>query len=102
MLLWLRCHVPLCSAFESIAVAGKRRGGGASWNEAKTVARGLHGGFAIVQGLGYRLYSSSKSMINSFPNFVLALMMWAFSRVPAMRELLQRGLRNVARSSTTW
>jgi hypothetical protein len=48
MLLWLRCHVPLCCAFESIAVAGQRRGGGASWKEAMTVARGLHGGFAIV------------------------------------------------------
>jgi len=91
MLLWLRCHVPLCCAFESIAVAGKQRGGGASWKEAKTVARGLHGGFAIVQGLGYRLYPSSKSMMNSFPNFVLAFMMWAFSRVPAMRELLATG-----------
>jgi 2-dehydropantoate 2-reductase len=57
MLLWLRCHVPLC-AFESIAVAGKRRGGGASWKEAKSAARGLHGGFAIVQGLGCQLLGS--------------------------------------------
>jgi 2-dehydropantoate 2-reductase len=91
MLLWLRCHVPLCCAFESIAVAGKRRGGGATWKEAMTVARGLHGGFAIVQGLGYRLYPSAKSTINSFPNFVLAFMMWAFSRIPSMRELLATG-----------
>ena len=30
MLLWLRCHVPLCVAFESVSVAGMRRGGGAS------------------------------------------------------------------------
>ena len=28
MLLWLRCHVPLCVAFESVSVAGMRRGGG--------------------------------------------------------------------------
>jgi len=92
MLLWLRCHVPLCCAFESIAVAGKRRGGGASWKEAKAVARGLHGGWAIVQGLGYSLYPSAKSRMNSLPNFVLAFMMWGFSRVPAMRELLATGL----------
>jgi 2-dehydropantoate 2-reductase len=91
MLLWLRCHVPLCCAFESIAVAGQKRGGGASWKEAMTVARGLHGGFAIVQGLGYRLYPSAKSMINSFPNFVLAFIMWVFSRIPSMRELLATG-----------
>ncbi len=30
MLLWLRCHVPLGAAFESVCVAGVRRGGGAS------------------------------------------------------------------------
>jgi 2-dehydropantoate 2-reductase len=28
MPLWLRCHVPLCVAFESVSVAGERRGGG--------------------------------------------------------------------------
>ena len=28
MALWLRCHVPLCVAFESVSVAGVRRGGG--------------------------------------------------------------------------
>ena len=33
MPLWLRCHVPLCVAFESVAVAGERRGGGASWEK---------------------------------------------------------------------
>ena len=29
MTLWLRCHVPLCVAFESVCVAGERRHGGA-------------------------------------------------------------------------
>ena len=40
MLLWLRCHVPMCIAFESVSVAGVRRGGGASWAEAMVLARG--------------------------------------------------------------
>ena len=31
MPLWLRCHVPLCVAFESVSISGQRRGGGASW-----------------------------------------------------------------------
>jgi 2-dehydropantoate 2-reductase len=35
MQLWLRCHVPLCVAFESVSVAGERRRGGASWGEAR-------------------------------------------------------------------
>ena len=39
MPLWLRCHVPLCVAFESVSVAGVQRGGGASWREAFVLER---------------------------------------------------------------
>jgi 2-dehydropantoate 2-reductase len=92
MLLWLRCHVPLCIALESIAVAGQRRSGGASWVEAMVVARGLHGGFSVVKRLGYPLYPSAKSVINSFPNFLIAFMLWAFSHITSMRELLATGV----------
>mgnify|MGYP001098609165 CR=1 FL=1 len=52
MPLWLRCHVPLCIGFESVAVAGERRGSGASWGEAKLVARGVKESFALIKGLG--------------------------------------------------
>src|SRR5215813_13309331 len=62
--------------------------GGATWAEAKAVARGLHGGFAIVKGLGYRLYPSAKSMMYSVPNFLNAFLLWVLSRIPTMRELL--------------
>ncbi|WP_173570837.1 ketopantoate reductase family protein [Acetobacter conturbans] len=41
MALWLRCHVPLGVAFESIAVAGERRGGGAPWRRACAGPPGL-------------------------------------------------------------
>jgi 2-dehydropantoate 2-reductase len=92
MMLWLRCHVPLCIAFESIAVAGQRRGGGATFGEAMVVARGLHSGFAIVKALDHTLYPSAKSTINSLPTFMIAFLMWVFSRVPSMRELLATGL----------
>ncbi len=92
MPLWLRCHTPLCTAFESIAVAGQRRGRGASWADAMTVARGLHGGFAIARALGYRLYPASKSIMNSLPNVLLAPVLWSFSRVTSFRELLATGL----------
>ncbi|MET0443246.1 MAG: 2-dehydropantoate 2-reductase N-terminal domain-containing protein, partial [Pseudorhodoplanes sp.] len=47
MPLWLRCHVPICVAFESVAVAGERRGGGASWQEAVTLARGVYASFGL-------------------------------------------------------
>ncbi len=51
---WLRCHVPLCVAFESVSVAGERRGGGASWGQALVVSRGLRASFALDPGARIR------------------------------------------------
>lgn len=91
MPLWLRCHVPLAVAMESVSVAGRQRGGGASWAEAKTVARGLAGGFAVIRDLGDRLYPRSKSWLNSAPTFVVTFMLWAVSHIASFRELLADG-----------
>ena len=88
MLLWLRCHVPLCIAFESVSVAGMRRGGGASWGEAMTLASGAQEGFALIQRLGYRLYPAGKAWLHACPAWVLAGMLWSASRVRSFRELL--------------
>lgn len=92
MLLWLRSHVPFTAAMESICVAGKRRNGGATWNEAIITARGVHGGFAIIEALGYRIYPRSKSAINSWPTFIIASMLWMMSRIKTFRDLLGQGL----------
>ncbi len=91
MPLWLRCHVPLCIGFESVAVAGERRGGGASWGEAKLVARGVKESFALIKGLGYPVYPKSKVRLSGLPIFILTFMLWMFSRVKSMRELLATG-----------
>ena len=91
MPLWLRCHVPLCVAFESVSVAGERRGGGASWGEAIVIARGVHQSFSLIKGLGYQVYPKSKVRINGLPTFVVAFMLWMFSRMKSMRELLATG-----------
>ncbi len=92
MPLWLRCHVPVCVAMESISVAGQRRGGGASWAEAMVVARGVHGAFAIIRGSGYHLHPPSKAAINAAPAFLLAGMLWAVSRIASFRDLLATGV----------
>lgn len=91
MPLWLRCHVPLCVAFESISVAGERRGGGASWCEATVLARGVRESFALIEGLGYRLYPRAKARINGFPTWMVAAMLWFMSRIRSFRELLASG-----------
>ena len=86
--LWLRCHAPLCVAFESVCIAGERRGGGASWGEALILARGVREGFALIKGLGYRLYPQAKAWINACPTWVVAAMLWFVSRIRSFRELL--------------
>jgi 2-dehydropantoate 2-reductase len=91
MPLWLRCHVPLCVAFESVSVAGERRGGGASWGEAIVLARGVHEGFALIKGLGFQIYPRSKARINGLPNWMVAAMLWIISRIRSFRELLATG-----------
>ena len=91
MLLWIRCHVPMCIAFESVSVLGVRRGGGASWAEAMILARGVHEGFAMIQQLGYELYPSGKRWLNRSPVWVVASMLWFMSRIRSFRELLATG-----------
>lgn len=91
MPLWLRCHVPLCIAFESVAVAAKRRGGGASWGEAMILARGVHESFNLLKGLDYPIYPRAKKLINSSHVAVLAASLWSMSRISSFREVLATG-----------
>ncbi len=91
MPLWLRCHVPLCVAFESVAVAAKRRGEGASWGEAMILARGVHESFKLIKGLDYPIYPSAKKLTNSSPVSVLAASLWSMSRISSFREVLATG-----------
>ena len=91
MPLWLRCHVPLCVAFESVSVAGERRGGGASWGEALVLARGVHASFALIRSLGYDVYPRTKQRVDGSPAWVLATMLWFMSRIRSFRELLASG-----------
>ena len=91
MPLWLRCHVPMCIAMESVAVAGMRRGGGASWGEAMTLARGAHEGFKLVKGLGFTIYPNAKKLIDASPIPVFAATLWSMSRIASFREVLSTG-----------
>ena len=91
MPLWLRCHVPMCIAMESICATGQRRGAGASWAEAMVVARGVHASYAVIKSLGYRVYPSGKSALNASPAVLIAGGLWFLSRITAFRELLATG-----------
>ena len=91
MPLWLRCHVPFCVAFESVSVAGVRRGGGATWGRATALARGVHASFGLIKGLGYPIYPASKRRIADSPAAVMAAILWSMSRIRSFRELLATG-----------
>ncbi len=91
MPLWLRCHVPLCVAFESVCVAGERRGGGASWREAAVLARGVRASYGLIRALGYDLYPNAKKLLAGSPTVLVATMLWSLSRLRPFRELLASG-----------
>lgn len=88
---WLRCHVPLCVAFESVSVIGVNRSGGALWKEALALARGVHASFGLIKALGYPVYPRTKRLIDRAPASMLAAVLWSMSRVRAFRELLATG-----------
>ena len=88
---WLRCHVPLCVAFESVCVAGERRQGGASWREAVVLARGVRACYGLIRSLGYRPYPRSKRLLTRSPIGLVATMLWSVSRLRSFRELLATG-----------
>ncbi len=96
MPLWLRCHVPLCVAFESVSAAGVRRGGGAPWRTALALARGVHASFGLIEAMGYDLHPSSKRVIRRAPAPTVAAMLWSLSRVRSFRELLATGKAEAA------
>lgn len=91
MPLWLRCHAPLCVAFESVSIAGMQRGGGASWREAMVLARGVHAGFHLIESLGHTVYPTSKKVMARSPSAALAAILWSLSRVRSFREVLATG-----------
>jgi len=91
MALWLRCHAPLCIAFESIAVAGVTAGGGAPWARAVTLAQGVRACYTLLKSLGLEVYPKTKRRIAGAPIWATAAMLWVMSRVPPFRELLATG-----------
>jgi 2-dehydropantoate 2-reductase len=93
MPLWLRCHAPMCVAMESICFTAHRRGAGATWAEAMIVSRGVRAAYAVIEGLGYRVYPRSKAILKASPPSVTAAMLWFVSRIASFRALLATGVQ---------
>jgi 2-dehydropantoate 2-reductase len=52
MPLWLRCHAPLCVAFESVSVAACGAGAARPAPRPSRSHTGVHESFALIEGLG--------------------------------------------------
>ena len=89
MLLWLRCHVPLCIAMESISVMAQASGGGASWSDAMAVAQRPAWRLCHHQGPWLPICTpKAKAILDVSPNAVLAGMLWSISRVGSLSVTL--------------
>ncbi|KAH7099510.1 hypothetical protein BKA62DRAFT_709793 [Auriculariales sp. MPI-PUGE-AT-0066] len=80
MLLWLRSHVPVGVGVITVCVPASRRGAGATWGEAMTVARAAHASWTLTKSLGYSIYGTDKAVFASLPVAALAALLWVFSR----------------------
>ena len=92
MLLWLRCHVPLCIAFESVSFTAVTRGAGATWSECMVLAHGAQQSFSLIRRMGYRLYPSGKALLYAAPAWLTGSILWFMSRIPSFRQLLATGV----------
>ena len=93
MPLWLKCHVPLTVAMESISVIACRKDGAASWSEATMMARGMRSAYVIIKALGNPIYPGSKRVIASLPSIVVTALLRFLSGNKNFRELLANGAR---------
>ncbi len=87
----LRCHAPLCVAFESLSIAGERRGSGASWGRALTLGRGLRASFVLIQELGLEVDPKTKRSIQRRPTWAVAAMLWSPVYTAAVRGMVPPG-----------
>jgi 2-dehydropantoate 2-reductase len=90
MMGWLRWHAPMTVAIEMVCVAGERHNSGATWREARTMARGIRAGFAILRGIGYEMHRSAKGLAG-MPLFIVTLLLWWMSKMKKFRVLLASG-----------
>ena len=98
---WLRSQVPLTIAMEGVAVAGMQHQRGATWAEARTGAKTLRAGYAILRGLGETPYPGVKNQISRAPR---PLLRSSCGPRPAAGTARRSGARprSAAASSTSW
>lgn len=57
-----------------------------SWREARDLARAMAEGFDLVKRLGNSITPAPMETLSRLPEKAVAALLWAMSRVPAMRK----------------
>jgi 2-dehydropantoate 2-reductase len=84
---WLRTHAVLIVAMMAMGSRAHERRAGISWAEAKTYARALREGFALVRRLGNAITPAPMGLLGRAPTSVVAGAWWGLSRLAFVREL---------------
>jgi 2-dehydropantoate 2-reductase len=84
---FLRGHAALCAPLLAMAQLVNARAAGVSWSEARSVARALAQGFALVGPLDPRLIPRALRTLSRVPLPLATALLWAASRRSGLREL---------------
>lgn len=83
---WLRTHAAFVVPAMVASVRSHQRQAGVSWREATDLARAMREGFQLVTELGNTITPPPMGTISRLPEKAMAALLWAMSRVPAMRK----------------
>lgn len=83
---WLRTHAAFVVPAMVASVISHQRQAGVSWREARELARAMAEGFRLVKELGNTITPPPMGTLSRLPEDAVAALLWAMSRVPAMRK----------------
>ena len=84
---WLRTHAAVIVPIMAISHRAYQKRAGVSWAEASGGAKAMSEGFDLVRRLGNQVTPKSVELLSGLPLFLIALILWAMSRIKAFRDL---------------
>ncbi len=83
---WLRTHAAMVTPMMIASARAYERKGGVTWAEASELARAMREGFDLVRRLGNQITPSPMPALSRLPIAMVAMLVWATSRVPSVRK----------------
>ena len=83
---WLRTHAAMVAPTMALSITAHARKGGVIWSEARSYARAIDEGFALVRELGNTITPPSMGMLARLPAPVVTSLLWTISRVGSIQR----------------